>query len=289
MMLRDAGLHKTLAALEWRVNERGDLRFDAPKPDDPNIDEEHFGGMAKNCFAVGKALGKIHDAVYSAAMDDEFTLILGGDHSLSAGSVSAILKARPDTGIIWVDAHGDLNVPGTSPSGNMHGMPLGLMMAFIDNKKLPGFEWLADLPPLKPEQVVFVGLRDLDPFERTVIKEKGIKAFSMQHVDKYGIGGVMDQAVDYLRKPDGTPRPLHLSYDIDAVDPEHAPSTGTMVRGGFNYREALYIAEAVCETGQLGSMDLVEVNPLLKPGAEAEVTASLGMAIIASAMGSRIL
>jgi arginase len=171
----------------------------------------------------------------------------------------------------------------------MHGMPVGLMMALIDSKTIPGFEWLADCPPLKPEQIVFVGLRDLDPFERTLIREKNIKAFSMQHVDKYGIGGVMDQAVDYLRMDDGTPRPLHLSYDIDAVDPEHAPSTGTMVRGGFNYREALYIAEAVCETGNLGSMDLVEVNPLLKPGAEAEVTASLGMAIIASAMGSRIL
>ncbi len=289
-ILRDHGLEGTLLSLEWRIDDQGDLTFDAPTRNDPVINAKDIsGGRAKNSYCVGKANKKIHDHVFKAASNGEFCLVLGGDHSISAGSVSAILRVRPETGIIWVDAHGDLNDPSNSSSGNMHGQPLGLLMRLIDPTLIPGFEWFADVPTLKPEQIVYVGLRDLDEPERKVIREKKIKAFTMQHVDKYGIGKVMDMAFEHLKLPDGTPRPLHLSYDIDAVDPELAPSTGTVVRGGFNFREAHYIAEAVSETGCLASMDLVEINPKLRPGPESEMTAQLGMAIISSAMGSRIL
>ncbi|GBG29097.1 Arginase [Hondaea fermentalgiana] len=288
-ILRACGLEDNLLALEWRIDDKGDLEFDEPTRNDPAIDPTKVQGLAKNCFTVGKGLKKIHDRVYEAAKEKEFALILGGDHSLSAGSVSAILRARPDTGIIWVDAHGDLNTPETSPSGNMHGMPLGLMLGLIDPTLLPGFEWFKDVPKLNPEQIVFVGLRDLDAGERKIIRDHKITAFSMHHVDRFGIGNVMDMAIESLRKPDGSMRPLHLSYDIDAVDPEVAPSTGTVVRGGLNFREAHYVAEAVGNTGMLGSMDLVEVNPKLAPGPESEMTAALGMALISSAMGARII
>mmetsp|Transcript_16975 Transcript_16975/g.33138 ORF Transcript_16975/g.33138 Transcript_16975/m.33138 type:complete len:421 (+) Transcript_16975:270-1532(+) len=288
-ILRSCGLEDNLLSLEWRIDDKGDLEFDEPSRNDPAVDPKKVKGLAKNCYTVGKGLKKIHDKVFEAASQKEFALILGGDHSISAGSVSAILRARPDTGIIWVDAHGDLNTPESSPSGNMHGMPLGLLLGLMDPTLLPGFEWFKDVPKLSPEQIVFVGLRDLDSEERKVIREKNITAFSMHHVDRYGIGHVMEMAIDSLRKPNGELRPLHLSYDIDAVDPEIAPSTGTLVRGGLNFREAHYVAEAVSNTGMLGSMDLVEVNPKLAPGPESEMTAALGMALISSAMGSRII
>jgi len=284
IILRNCGLEGTLLGLEWRVDDMGDLEFDPPSRTDKKLKDGPIKGKAKNSFCVGQGLKKIHDEVYKATKKGEFPLILGGDHSISAGTVSAILRARPDTGIIWVDAHGDLNTPESSPSGNMHGMPLGLLMGLVDPTKIPGWEWFADVPKLKPEQLVFVGLRDLDSMERDVIIEKNIKAFTMFDVDRFGIGKVMDMATEHLKG-----RPLHLSYDIDAVDPELAPATGTVVRGGFNFREAHYISEAVACTGRLGSMDLVEVNPKLTEGPESEATAQLGMALIASAMGSRIL
>jgi len=288
-LLRNEGLLTCLTGLEWRVENQGDLQFDIPQETDPSPDPKLIGGNAKNCYCVGKGLGKIYDKVLEAHQNGNFALTLGGDHSVAAGSVAATIEHRPETGIIWVDAHGDLNTPATSPSGNMHGMPLGLLLGLCDTSTLPGFEWLADTPMLRPDQIVFVGLRDLDGPERDVIRTMGIRAYTMQHVDKWGIGKVMDMAINHFRGSDGSLPPLHLSYDIDAVDPEQAPATGTVVRGGFNFREAHYIAEAVSETGMLGSMDLVEVNPMLTAGKEAELTCQLGMALIASAMGSRIL
>mmetsp|Transcript_28710 Transcript_28710/g.46431 ORF Transcript_28710/g.46431 Transcript_28710/m.46431 type:complete len:334 (+) Transcript_28710:256-1257(+) len=231
-MLRDCGLDGTLINLEWRVNDKGDLSFQGPTRGDPEIDPTKCKGKAKNCYSVGKSLGKIQNAVYAGAQSDEFVLTLGGDHSLGTGTVAGILKHRPDVGIIWVDAHADLNTPETSPSGNMHGMPLGLLMGLTDTNNLPGFEWMADIPKLKPEQLVFVGLRDIDNGERHFIRSLGIKTFTMQDVDRYGIGKVMEETVKHLRLPNGEPRPLHLSFDIDAVDPEFAKATGTIVRGG---------------------------------------------------------
>ena len=283
-ILRDSGLEKTLLGLGWRVDDQGDLKFDAPKREDPTLDRKKLRGNAKNAFCVGQGNKKISDAVYRAAMAGEFALTLGGDHSIAAGTVAGVLRARADTGIIWVDAHGDLNTPETSPSGNMHGMPLGMLMGLVDPKLVPGWEWLADVPKLRPEQLVYVGLRDLDDGERQAIRALHIKAFTMFEVDRWGIGRVMEMVLQHVEG-----RPLHLSYDIDAVDPEYAPSTGTVVRGGLNYREAHYVAESVSYTNMLGSMDIVEVNPKLTAGPESEATANLAMALVASAMGSRIL
>lgn len=288
-LMRKSGLLTCLEALEWTVDEKGDIQFDEPTSADPKPDEALIGGKAKNCFCLGKALEKVYRVTRKSLEEGHFALTLGGDHSIGLATVAAVLKVRPESGILWVDAHGDLNIPSTSPSGNMHGMPLGILMKLIDNKLLPGFEWLDEVPILKPEHLVFIGLRDLDKGERVLIREKGIKAYTMHHVDHFGIGKVMDLAVEHFTLSDGSMRPLHLSYDIDAVDPAEAPATGTVVRGGFNFREAHYIAEAASSTKALQSMDLVEVNPTLMPGKEAELTSHLGMALIASAMGSRIL
>ena len=214
-MLREAGLIETLVGLDWRVSEMGDLNFDPPNSSDPVPDEDKMRGKAKNCYCVGQGLHKISNAVFNAADADEFPLILGGDHSIAAGSVAGILRKRPETGIIWVDAHGDLNTPQSSPSGNLHGMPLALLMGLCDRKVMPGFEWMEDIPVLKPEQIVFVGLRDLDDGERAVLRDHKIKAFTMQHIDRWGVGGVMEMVFEYLRgltSHGGLP-PLHLSYE----------------------------------------------------------------------------
>jgi arginase len=216
-------------------------------------------------------------------------LTVGGDHSIACGSLFGVLKARPDTGVLWVDAHADLHTPRTSESGNMHGMPVGILMAEdAERARIPGFAWTQGGPRLRPDRIVYIGCRDLDAAERKIIRARNILCFTMFEVDKYGIGQVMERALKHL----GPSCPLHLSYDIDAVDPEHAPSTGTVVRGGFNFREAHYVAESIAETNRLCSMDLVEINPSLKPGGSSgsmDETIQLGLALALSALGQRIL
>lgn len=281
-LLREKGLVQGLTKLDWRVDDTGNLKLPKSSRTDPSLAKSL--GKAKNCYAVGKGNELLYQACLASARDENFTLVIGGDHSVGIGSVAAALKARPDVGIVWVDAHADLNSPETSPSGNMHGMPLGLLMHLMDPTVIPGYEWLADVPKLKPEQVSFIGLRDVDEGESAAIRNMGIQAFTMHHVDLFGIGGVVSRVLDHL-----SDRPLHMSYDIDAVDPLEAPSTGTVVRGGLSFREAHFVAEAISDSGNLASMDIVEVNPNLVPGEGASITAEMGLQLTLSAMGSRIL
>lgn len=237
---------------------------------------------------VGNGVKQLKEVFERKAGEGKFCLVLGGDHTIGTGSLAGMLSVHPDAGIIWVDAHADINTPDCSSSGNMHGMPISfLMRGLVDSAKVPGFEWLVDGPTMKPEQLVYVGLRDVDVPERRIIRELGIKAFSMQEVDRYGIGKTMEMALDHLcgKKQ----RPLHMSYDIDAVDPVVAPSTGTKVRGGLTWREAHYVAEAVAETNLLVGLDMVEVNPSLSPGAGAQNTVEMALVLITSALGNRIL
>lgn len=200
--------------------------------------------------------------------------------------------------MLWVDAHADINTPDGSPSGNMHGMPVALLMKLVDGASMPGGSWLADVPALDPSRIVYVGLRDVDVFERKMIAKHGIKSFSMREVDKYGIGRVMEEALDHVNK--GGLRPLHMSYDIDAVDPSIAPETGTKVHGGLSFREAHYVAEEAALSGLLSSMDMVEVNPSLGAAGRRGVspkavrssgaqTAAAASHIIASALGKAIM
>lgn len=221
-----------------------------------------------------------------------FPLILGGDHSIGIGSLAGVLRAKPQTGVIWVDAHADLNIPGVSESGNMHGMPLGLMIKELmpDRSVIPGLEWMEEgtSPYLSPDSLVYVGLRDIDKAERRFIRQLGIKTFTMYDIDRLGIGCVMDLALEHLlgTNPD---RPLHLSYDIDAVDPLAAPATGTAVRGGLTWREAHFVAESVAKSGALSSAELVEVNATLSDGPGASDTVELGHQLVNALLGEAIL
>jgi len=280
-VLREGGLHSNLKQLNWRIDDSGDLEFADPAPSDPVYEGE---GAAHQSFCVGQGNKQISDAVASSLANGHFCLTLGGDHSIGVGTISGVLREYPDAGLIWVDAHADLNTPASSGSGNIHGMPIAFMLEnLFKGEEVPGFEWLAGIPKLKPEQVVYIGLRDVDDMERSYICDLDIRAYTMQDVDAHGIGGVVQSAVEYLEG-----RPLHMSYDIDAIDPDVAPSTGTAVRGGLTYREANYICEAVGDTDCLVALDVVELNVNLEQSSAA-MTMDVGQQLIASAMGRRIL
>lgn len=319
-ILRDQGLSQHLASLDWRVEDTQDLQCAVPSAADPAPPP---GANAKHCFAVGRANEALAHVVAAKAREGKFPLVLGGDHSVGIGSVAGALRARPDTAVLWVDAHADLNTPWTSPSGNIHGMSISFLLEAVAaasasarapaelagkslraaSATLPGFAWLGagDQPGLHPDQLAYVGLRDVDEGEVSILRELGIRCYTMHDVDRHGIGETVEMALDYLlgagagtsTDTGGSRRPLHLSFDVDAVDPDLAPSTGTVVRGGLTYREAHFLAEAVAGSGALTSMDMVEVNPDLggtsTDNRAAESTAGLAMQIIGSALGNTIL
>jgi len=228
-------------------------------------------------------------------------LTVGGDHSIASGSITGIMKHRRDLAVVWVDAHGDCNTPETSPSKNYHGMPLAHILGWFQHR-VTGFDWcddfLATSGPLPEENVALIALRDVDPPERALLRACGVHVFTMQDIDRYGIGPIMEMALERI-DPKGR-RPLHLSFDIDSCDPTIAPGTGTKARGGLSYREAHYICERLACTHRLGSMDLVEVNPELDQalsetmhGDDPEIggteTVRLGIELVASALGKTIV
>lgn len=275
--IRDAGLIDRLSGLDYSVHDFGDLNFHHHEKDEPYMDVKFprtVGGANKMVSgAVSRAVGAGHTLV-----------MLGGDHSLAIGSVAGHARQCPDLCLIWVDAHADINTPMTSPSGNIHGQPVAFMLKELQDKmpNIPGFSWLK--PFLSSRDLVYIGLRDVDPGEYHILKNLGIQYFTMRDIDRLGIQRVMEVTLDHLlsRKQ----RPVHLSFDIDAFDPSLAPATGTPVNGGLTYREGIYITEEIHNTGLLSAMDLVEVNPVLGANPEAvESTASLAVDVIASSLG----
>ncbi|XP_062851775.1 arginase-2, mitochondrial [Trichomycterus rosablanca] len=275
--IRDAGLVERLANLENAVHDFGDLNFQQLEED------KHFMHVPFP-RTVGRANQILSDAVSRAVGAGHTTVMLGGDHSLAIGSVGGHAHQRPDLCLIWVDAHADINTPMTSPSGNLHGQPVAFMLKELQDKmpEVPGFSWMK--PCLTARDLVYIGLRDVDPGEHVILKTLGIQSFSMRDIDRMGMQRVMEVTLDHLlaRKQ----RPIHLSFDIDAFDPALAPATGTPVNGGLTYREGIYITEEIHNTGLLSAMDLVEVNPTLGANAEAvEATAGLAVDVIASSLG----
>ena len=183
--LRAAGIRAAVTASGWRLVDAGDVVITTPRAGD--VEADH----ARNAYAVGRSAQAISARVADAARQGHFVLTLGGDHSVALGTVSGVLAARPTAGILWVDAHADINDPATSPTGNLHGMPLSLLMGLVAPSAVPGFEWMASAPPpLLPRSLVYVGLRDLDGGEKAVIRRLGIKAFTMHDIDRHGIGKV---------------------------------------------------------------------------------------------------
>ena len=294
--LRKAGLHEVINSLDWEYQDYLNIEDKNLKIDTVNIDEYKYRDL-KHSLKIGAACKNLHSYVRKMAEAGQFSLILGGDHGIATGSISALKSVYPDLKIIWIDAHADCNLPEESPSGNYHGMPVAHLFGWIEQNTVPGFDWFK--PCLKKEDFVFIGLRSIDKEERANLKKHGIKYYTMHEVTKYGIGTVLNEAVEYLSK-DGKNSPIHISFDIDAIDPVFAYGTGTRARGGLSYREALYIVREVADSGRLVGLDLVEINPLIdRPREhfhgdsifikEASETVSLGLELIGCALGEKLI
>lgn len=228
--------------------------------------------------AIAQSCQLLYQEAKQTLARGDFPLFLGGDHSLAIGTIGGVSHAGP-CGVIWVDAHGDINTPESSPSGNVHGMPLAALLG-------QGFGQLVDLgrpgPKLTPAAIVLIGLRDLDPGEQQRLKQSGIQAFTMRDIDEQGMGRVARQTLDHLS---GYPR-IHLSLDMDGLDPSEAPGVGTPVRGGISYREGHLLMETLADSGAVASADIVEINPILDIQNR---TAEMAVGLAASLLGQRIL
>jgi len=268
--LRLAGLSPSLRRLGHTVQDLGNVQMPVAEAI-PSKNGLHYAEtIAETCR---QAFLRFRDTPAHV-----FPIALGGDHSVSMGSVSGFAQAGR-TGVIWVDAHADLNTPHSSPSGNIHGMPLSHLLGVGDARLLDIWGGGA---ALQPQDLVFIGLRSLDPFERAFVREHEIRAYTMKEIDRRGLATVAEEALEYLAD---VPR-LHVSFDADALDPSLAPGVGTPVPGGLTYREAHLLMELLADSGKVTSLDLVEVNPVL------DVKNSTGRIMVemtASLLGKAIL
>ncbi|MFC6988759.1 arginase [Haloplanus sp. GCM10025708] len=274
--IRYADLADELERTGFDCQDGGDL----PAPRVEERDEEAGVGRsnAKYLREVETVCRRLADEVADALAASSSPVVLGGDHSIAIGSIAGSARDA-DVGVLWFDAHGDFNTPETTPSGNVHGMPLA---AALGRGEFASSSW-ARADGLAAENVAMVGLRDLDAAEKDAIRESDVTAFTMTDVDERGIASVVDDALDVVTAgTDG----VHVSLDLDWLDPMEAPGVGTPVRGGVTYREAHAALELVAETGALRSIELVEVNPVLDDHNE---TAELAVELAASGFGRRIL
>jgi len=246
----------------------------------------------KNPKAVSSVTRRIAEQTYEHSKEGRMTLTLGGDHSIAIGTVAGVAKATRErlgreTAVIWVDAHADINTPELSDSGNIHGMPVAFLTGIAKEDNEEYFGWIKEEMMLNKRKLVYIGLRDVDPAEKKILRDHGIKAFSMFDIDRHGIGKVVEMALAHI----GADTPIHLSFDVDALDPQWAPSTGTPVRGGLTLREGDYICESVHETGSLVAVDLVEVNPTLAEDQKVGVqeTVRAGCSLVRCALGESLL
>jgi len=210
----------------------------------------------------------------------DFPLILGGDHSISIGTIAGLANFYENLGVIWYDAHTDINTPETSPSGNIHGMPVAVSLGMGDERliNLEGY-----FPKIKPENIVYIGARSIDEGEKELISKLGIKIFTMRDIDSIGMKKVMEETIAYLKsRTDG----VHLSLDLDAIDPLYAPGVGTPVMGGISYRESRLAMEMLANSGLITSAEFVEVNPILD---ERNKTGALAVELITILFGKRLL
>lgn len=244
-------------------------------------------GVIKRPNLVGEVTEQIYKSVSKCLNEDNFPVTLGGDHSIAMATVSAVHNKYPDVGLLWIDAHADINTLDSTESGNLHGCPVSFLLGLNKGEACPkALNWVPG--NLKPEKIAYIGLRDVDSGEKKILKDLGIKAFSMYHVDRYGINQVIEMALKAVN-PDGQ-GPVMCSYDVDALDPLFVPATGTPVRGGLTLREGLFIVERLAETGKLVALDVVECNPDLGLSDGHIVdTISAGCAIARCALGETLL
>ena len=276
--LRIAGIGERLTALGCVVADKGDV--DAPIPET----QAERDPRKKYVREIARVCQKLYQRVFDAYGDGALPLVLGGDHSLAAGSVgaSADFAASRDSeiGLLWIDAHGDMNTPASTTSGNVHGMPLA---ALLGPEPAELSKIGARSPKVRAEKTVLIGVRNLDPSEREQVRASGIHVFTMKDIDRHGIASVMERALTLAGT--GT-HGIHVSFDLDVCDPVIAPGVGTPVKGGLDYREAHMVMEVIADSGLLRALDLVEVNPILD---DRNMTAVLGVELAASALGQKIL
>ena len=273
--MRYAGVIERLSALDYDIKDLGDITISQSSPADNKGELSNL----KNLRQVTKANEQLAQMVDEQVGEGSFPLILGGDHSIAIGSLAGISKHYQSLGVIWYDAHGDLNTEKTSPSGNIHGMPLAASLGLGHSNliNLHGYS-----PKVKPENIVIIGARSLDEGEKELIKEKGIKVYTMHEIDRRGMAQVMEETLSYFKKhTDG----LHLSLDLDGLDPTEAPGVGTPVIGGLSYRESHLAMEMIAETEMLTSAEFVEVNPILD---EKNKTATIAVGLMGSLFGEKL-
>ena len=275
---RIAGLAERLASLGATVVDHGDLV--APIPEikssgDPR--KRYIREIARVCE-------KLYRTSLGALEKGALPLVLGGDHSLAAGSVAAtaefVRRAKKPLGLLWIDAHGDMNTPSSSGSGNVHGMPLASLLGPepAELSRIGGFS-----PKVRPEHTVLIGIRNLDEREKQIVRGSHVHVFTMKDIDRSGIASVVEQALALAGKGTGG---IHVSFDLDVCDPAIAPGVGTPVKGGLDYREAHMVMEMIADSGLMRALDLVEVNPILD---DRNATAILGAELASSALGQKII
>ena len=277
--IRYARLREVLEDLGYPVTDAGNVETPIPELVEPDEGVRHLGAVREVCQAVAVRAAEL-------VADGSFPVFLGGDHSISIGTVSGVAgygvaggASGGRTGVIWLDAHADFNTPQTSPSGNLHGMPLATLTG-SGHPELVGIGGAE--ASVRTEDVVVIGLRSVDLEERRLLEKAGVRIYTMKEIDAYGVARVVREALRYLSHLER----VHLSFDLDVIDPEVAPGVGTPVRGGLTYREAHLVMELINESGLVTSLDVVETNPILDVR---NGTATLAVELLASLMGRRIL
>jgi arginase len=271
--IRYAGLNDQLRRLDYQVHDTGNIYV--PQPESQPVGDSRL----KYLEPIVKVAEELAEVVTTTFTANEFPLVLGGDHSIALGSITGLTRVHKEVGILWIDAHGDFNTEETTPSGNIHGMALAALAGLGNNHLTEIGGWS---PKLNTQSIVIVGARDLDHDEQHLLRTHNIHVFTMSDIDQRGISDVMQQALALAGQAnDG----IHVSLDMDALDPTYAPGVGTPVRGGLTYREAHLAMELIADSGRLLAMDVVEVNPILD---RENATALLAVELVTSALGKKI-
>jgi arginase len=270
--MRAAGLEERLRSLGYEVRDLGNVV--SPEPEETLVRDESARFLPEILDTCARIAGFVADA----SVAGETPLVLGGDHSVALGTLGGLARAHGTGGVLWIDAHSDSNTPETSPSGNVHGMPLAAALGLAGD----GFESDAwPLPAVEARRVALLGVRQLDEGERRLLREAGVRVFTMSEIDRIGIERAVRESLDRVAGGGF----VHVSLDMDVLDPEIAPGVGTPVRGGLTYREAHLALELVAESGLVGSLEVVEVNPILD---RENTTALTAVELVASALGKTI-
>jgi arginase len=270
--IRYAGLEERLVSLGYEVRDHGNVETAVPEA--TALHDEHARFLPQIKDTCARIAAKIEEEAEAGATP----LVLGGDHSVALGTLGGLAKVHGPGGVLWIDAHSDINTPETSPSGNVHGMPLAAALG-LAGESFESDAW--PLPAVDARRVALLGLRALDDGERHLLREAGVRVFTMSEIDRIGVERAVSEALDRVTGGGF----VHVSLDMDALDPEIAPGVGTPVRGGLTYREAHLALELVAESGAAGSLEVVEVNPVLD---RENTTALTAVELVASALGKTI-